>query len=247
MRRRPVLLGGAAWILLAASCGKAPEPPKAPEKVEAPAPETSTTAPQPPSTPASASASASGSAEAPPAAAASLSLSVFRRTAQGTQVRVAPNYPFRSGDSIRLGITASESGYFYLLLKGSSGRTRMLFPVKRIAGGTNAIEAGQEVVLPAEGWMKFDKNPGKETLYAVFSRSKDQVLFTQVEQAAGIGPASDPSVEQQVLGLLQQRSRSMTIAGAPVPGAAPAAGSAAVPMVVTGQGSLVATLELGHE
>jgi len=203
------------------------------------------------------------------AAGASVTIAVYRLTAQGAQVRVGPDYPFRSGDKIRLALQSGQDGHLYLIQRGSSGKVAMLYPDRRIANGANTLSAGQELVIPATGWFQLDRTPGTETIYAYFATQPDAVMFQSMEAATGFsGKPPDPAVEAQVLSQLQQRAKARDIvmvpapvptsasspAGSqPVPAAQPAAvgqplpTSAAGPVLVTGSGSVAAVLQLKHE
>lgn len=174
-------------------------------------------------------------------------ISVFRKTAQGAQVRINPDFPFRSGDKIRLGISSTKDGYLYLLLKGSSGSVTQLFPDKRIGGGLNTIKAGQEMIIPSEGWFSFDKNPGTEMLYAYYSETPEISFFQNIEIATGYKNGKpNKSIESQVLNILKNRSLitqkkgKRDIVNSGHSGQDPF-------LILAGQGALAGILELSHE
>jgi Domain of unknown function (DUF4384) len=77
---------------------------------------------------------------------------------------------FKSGDKIRFHVKPNINGYAYILLKsGSQGEQAQLFPdVKRKEN--NQISRGKEIVLPSDGVLTFDANPGTEKLSLIISR-----------------------------------------------------------------------------
>lgn len=84
----------------------------------------------------------------------------------GRVQQVTPSRVFRGGDSIKLHLVSNRSGYLYLINTGSTGRSSILFPY---ANKDNFIEAGVPYVVPKEAHMRFDNNPGEETLWAILS------------------------------------------------------------------------------
>ncbi|MFK9658423.1 DUF4384 domain-containing protein, partial [Escherichia coli] len=61
-------------------------------------------------------------------------------------------------------------GYAYIVLRsGSQGEKAQLFPDAE-AKEDNQIKRGREIVLPQDGTLKFDANPGKEKLTLLISR-----------------------------------------------------------------------------
>jgi len=85
---------------------------------------------------------------------------------------------FHSGDRIRVKVEANASSYLYIVMGGSSGQWRVLFPSKEISGGNNRIEAGQPCVIPPERdpAFYFDETAGVEKVSLVLSRSPEPDL-----------------------------------------------------------------------
>ena len=110
-----------------------------------------------------------------------LELSIWKKDANGKPIKTSPTQAFRSGDSIRVTVKTNKEGYLYLLLNGSTGSKKALYPDARINGGTNKIKADKEVTIPANGWFVFDKKPGVETVYALFALKPELKLFQQIE------------------------------------------------------------------
>ena len=80
----------------------------------------------------------------------------------GTTQRVSNKFQFKSGDSIRFHIRSNIDGYAYILLSsGSRGEREVLFPDEK-AGEKNRVGAGHDYVLPQDGSLTFDENPGRK-------------------------------------------------------------------------------------
>jgi hypothetical protein len=125
----------------------------------------------------------------------SFKLLLYQKEGKDDVVSVQQSQIFNSGDSIRVGATATENGYIYLLHKGSTGRFRILYPDRKIARGSNAVPKGSEVVVPPGAWFTFDKNPGVETIYALYSTQRGsealRTLQNVVKRSSGSTGAQD--------------------------------------------------------
>lgn len=105
---------------------------------------------------------------------------------------------FRSGDRIKLQVQASEEAYLYLVLKGSSGRWKVLFPTPEIAGGDNRIPPKTTYMVPSneKAWFSFDDQVGSEQLFILLSRQPQQDLERMIyDLRKGSRPAGTPSQE----------------------------------------------------
>jgi hypothetical protein len=127
---------------------------------------------------------------------------------RGTQVLRANNKTaFHSGDRIAFHLRPNIDGYAYIVLKsGSKGEQAVLFPDQKNQE-ENKVEAGKEFVLPGDGMLAFDKNPGTEKLSVVLSRTpidaqaylgKPAPSSTQLVASADISGSKD-LVPTQVL------------------------------------------------
>ena len=88
----------------------------------------------------------------------------------GKTIRANNKTAFHSGDAIRFHLTANIDGYAYIVLRsGSRGEQEVLFPVPE-RKDDNRISRGQEVVLPQDGSLAFDDNPGTEKIGLIVSR-----------------------------------------------------------------------------
>lgn len=135
-------------------------------------------------------------------------ITVYRKTPKGEQVSVSPEYAFRNGDEIRLSVESKQDGYLYLVQKGSSGRLNMIYPQRRIAGGAHSIKSNQEVMIPAEGWFKFDNRTGTETIFAVFSPKPDPKFLALITQTSPRRQTSQPS-QAELIAELEHRSQEI--------------------------------------
>ncbi len=76
---------------------------------------------------------------------------------------------FYSGDEIRFQIIPNISGYAYAVLaKGSTGLQKVLFPNAYEPKGQ--VTLGRQYLLPARGFLQFDKNAGTESVRLVIAR-----------------------------------------------------------------------------
>lgn len=85
----------------------------------------------------------------------------------GGHVRTTARREFRSGDRIRLNFKSNRDGYLYVSNLGSTGKSRVMFP--RPGQGNNFIKANLEYSVPDGAYMRFDDNPGAETLLVLLS------------------------------------------------------------------------------
>lgn len=83
---------------------------------------------------------------------------------------------FRSGDRIQVAVETNESGYLYIIARGSSGAWRPLFPSSEVGGGSNRIEANTITTVPSGYVFTFDEQAGEEKLFVVFSRQPEPSL-----------------------------------------------------------------------
>jgi hypothetical protein len=92
--------------------------------------------------------------------------------------QVDPNTEFHSGDRIRLKVEANGAAYLYIVMGGSSGQWRVLFPSKEISGGNNHVEKGQACTIPPESdpAFYFDETAGVEKVSLVLSRTPEPDL-----------------------------------------------------------------------
>lgn len=112
-----------------------------------------------------------------------------------------PGAVFHSGDHIRLSLLANQSGYLYVIQKGSSGTWAPIYPPPSTGANAARIEPGQiEMVPGGTRAFAFDQNPGAEKLYVILSRTPiddiDRVI-RNLSQGGGTPapPPADASAE----------------------------------------------------
>jgi hypothetical protein len=88
-----------------------------------------------------------------------------------TVTRVSNKYQFKTNDSIRFHVRSNIDGFAYILLSsGSRGEQSVLFPDAK-ADENNKVDRGKDYVLPSDGYLTFDENPGLEKLTLLLSRA----------------------------------------------------------------------------
>lgn len=147
---------------------------------------------------------------------------------------VAANRTFVAGDRVRFGVETNDKGYLYIVQRGSSGSTTLLFPQPQIQNNDASVKRGQELVIPGKAWFTFDEKPGTEELQFVFSKKKLDLLQFLVPVAGGAPvPVRPPAggVEASVLEALQRSSdgsRDLVLSGMGAPAVPVSAASGAV-------------------
>jgi hypothetical protein len=87
----------------------------------------------------------------------------------GQKQRVTTERTFRSGERIRLRVVSNRDGYLYLANIGSTGRSAVLFPHRSVGGGSSFVKASTPYEIPYSASIRFDENPGVETLLLILS------------------------------------------------------------------------------
>lgn len=105
-------------------------------------------------------------------------------TGECTVENVDESHIFYTGDKIRLEVEANIDGYLYIINRGSTGSTKTLFPERSLNGGINRIQRGVSYSIPSQGWITFTKQPGREHLIIIVSRTPLQSLPEQASEAA---------------------------------------------------------------
>jgi Domain of unknown function (DUF4384) len=107
---------------------------------------------------------------------------------------------FHSGDHLRLSLLANQSGYLYVVQKGSTGAWSPVYPPPSAAPDAAKISPGQlEVVPGGTKAFQFDEHPGAERLYVILSRTPiediDRVIRNLSHGAAAPASPADASLE----------------------------------------------------
>jgi len=147
-----------------------------------------------------------------------LRYAVLKRDASGQYAEVDPDTNFRSGDRIRLHVDANTSGYLYVVMQGSSGTWKLLFPSAEVAGGSNLVHKGESRQIPSgdRGQFVFDEQAGSEKLFIVLTRQPEPDLEKLIYSMGGKpGDAKDrslvaqASVSDNVVSNLRTQSRDL--------------------------------------
>jgi hypothetical protein len=120
---------------------------------------------------------------------------VLLRGADNEYAEVTPGTIFHSGDHIRLSFLANEPGYFYVIQQGSSGAWSPIYPPRNASAESTRIEAGKLQIVPAGAHsFQFDKQPGKEKLFVILSRTPIDDIDRAIRNLSNNGsstPSSD--------------------------------------------------------
>jgi len=116
-----------------------------------------------------------------------LRYAVLKRDAGGQYNEIDPDTSFRSGDRIRLKVDANTSGYLYVVMRGSSGTWKLLFPSAEVAGGSNHVSKGESRQIPSgeRGQFVFDEQAGNEKLFIVLTRQPEPDLDKLIYSMGG--------------------------------------------------------------
>jgi len=95
-------------------------------------------------------------------------------------VEVPPDTVFHAGDRIQLSVQTNGPGYLYIVLRGSSGTWKPMFPSPDVADGDNHVDGWNAKVLPPKSRMVFDEQTGAEHIFVVFSRTPEDGLENMI-------------------------------------------------------------------
>lgn len=108
---------------------------------------------------------------------------VLIKRPDGTQGESSVASVFHVGDMLRLGVTANQSGYLYVIYQKEDQDGLVMFPDSRVNNGENYVARNQEFILPpvncpaadpTQCWYTVTNDPTKEFFIVVFSR--DQIV-----------------------------------------------------------------------
>ncbi|MGJ5815103.1 DUF4384 domain-containing protein [Paludibaculum fermentans] len=124
-----------------------------------------------------------------------LRYSILKYTSDDDYVEVDPEYTFHSGDKIRLRVQVNDAGYLYVVMQGTSGAWRVMFPAPEIDAGSNRVVPNRQYDVPGRTRVFFDEQAGTEKLFVVLSRQPlkemDQLIYELDNQkSAEPAPAS---------------------------------------------------------
>jgi len=137
-----------------------------------------------------------------------LRYAVLKRNAGGQYGEVDPDTNFSSGDRIRLKVDANTSGYLYVVMQGSSGTWKLLFPAAEVAGGSNLVRKGESRQIPPgnTGQFVFDEQAGNEKLFIVLTRQPEADLDKLIYAMGGTKAlVAQASVQDDVVAKLRSQ------------------------------------------
>ncbi len=102
-----------------------------------------------------------------------LRYTILKYMGENDFVEVDPEITFRSGEKIRLRVQANQDAYLYVVMQGSSGAWRVMFPNEEFDSGSNRVLGGRVYDVPARTRLVFDEQPGLEKLFIVLSRKPE--------------------------------------------------------------------------
>lgn len=140
---------------------------------------------------------ASTASQAPELEPLGLRYSIVKQVGEGTR-EVDADTVFRSGDRIKLQVQSSDNAFLYLVLKGSSGRWKVLFPTPEIADGDNRVQPDKTYLVPSNerAWFSFDDQVGSEQLFVLLSRKPQADLERMIyDLRRGTRPTAAPTPE----------------------------------------------------
>jgi hypothetical protein len=109
----------------------------------------------------------------------------------GQRRRVTTDHAFRSGDRFKLHLQSNRAGYLTVVNVGSTGRTTMLFPPSSSSPASNAIRARETYAVPPDEFIRFDDNPGEETLLVMLSPRPMAGMMDQSGTSVGSASSED--------------------------------------------------------
>lgn len=126
-----------------------------------------------------------------------LRYSFLRHTGGDEYREVDPDTVFHSGDRIRVAAQSNDEGYLYIVMKGTSGTWKVLFPSAEIADGSNRVSSGRQTLIPPPpGRFAFDEQAGEERLFIVLSRNPEPSLEKLIYSLGSASPAPAETKEE---------------------------------------------------
>ena len=116
----------------------------------------------------------------------------------------APSSVFHAGDKIQFSIETNGPGYLYIVGQGSSGSWTPMFPSPEIENGNTRVEGFHTYTFPAGYRYVFDRQPGDEKVFIIFSRDQkpdfeDLVYSLQSKKNTPVDQPRAPQPQQPVL------------------------------------------------
>lgn len=129
---------------------------------------------------------------------------VLIKKPDGTTGEASAATQFHPGDQLRLGVTANQDGFLYVIYQKENTDGLVMFPDSRVNNGENYVGKNREFILPPvncplpnpnDCWYKVTNDPTREFFIVVFSR--DQIV--DLPNTAGGGEAVRTALASGVL------------------------------------------------
>lgn len=115
---------------------------------------------------------------------------------------------FHAGDSIRVSVATNDAAYLYIVMRGTSGTWKLLFPTNEIGGGANRVESGRSYVFPPPpGRFTFDERKGEEKICLVLSRQPEPSLEQLIYALSSAHPPARQDADKPLQPMLLSQSR----------------------------------------
>jgi hypothetical protein len=133
----------------------------------------------------------------------------FLRKGNGEEYEeVSADSVFHAGDRIRVSVESNDAAYLYIVMRGSSGTWKLLFPTNEIGGGSNRVESGHSYVFPPPpGRFFFDEQKGEEKLCLVLSRQPEPSLEQLIYSLSSGAPSAQPAAEKAPQPMLMAQNK----------------------------------------
>ncbi|HBY63883.1 MAG TPA: hypothetical protein DEH78_29000 [Solibacterales bacterium] len=128
-----------------------------------------------------------------------LRYSVLKYAGDEGDVEVDADMVFRAGDRVRLNVQTNDSGYLYVVMRGSSGNWKILFPAVEINETDNRVERGKSYMVPRSTRFIFDEQAGDEQLFVVLSRQPEPDFDSLITHLATGGASPRKEEPKQVM------------------------------------------------
>jgi hypothetical protein len=130
---------------------------------------------------------------------------VLKLKPDGSQVETNALSSFHAGDLLRLGVTANQSGFLYVIHQDEGADGAILFPDSRVNDGQNYVEKNKEFALPSPNcgapnpmmcWYKVSAATKQEYFIIIFSR--DQIMDLPNQAAVSGGMVKKELIDQYI-------------------------------------------------
>ena len=122
----------------------------------------------------------------------------------GEKVRVTTSRTFHTGDKIQLHVQTNVDGRLVIVQKQKDGSSQVIFPDKRVNGGSNTLHARADTIVPSEdSWFKFDDNPGEEHILMLLTT---EAAYEQVRQDVAAATTDAKKADELSRNIAQHRT-----------------------------------------